>query len=66
MVVVVVVMVAVIVVYHRHYWHLTLWLVAWRVSMCVKLEIKIIGTHLCGMDHPHILQGLCNVAVLSL
>ena len=64
--VVVVVTVAVIVVYHRHYWHLTLWLVAWRVSACVKLEIKIIGTHLCGMGHPHILQGLRNVTVLSL
>ena len=61
-----VVMVAVIVIYRRHYQCLTLWLVAWRVSACVKLEIKIIGTHLCGMDHPHILQGLRNVAVLSL
>ena len=62
----VVVTVAVIVIYRRHYRCLTLWLVAWRVSACVKLEIKIIGTHLCGMDHPHILQGLHNVAVLSL
>ena len=62
----VVVMVAVIVIYRHHYRRLTLWLVAWRVSACVKLEIKIIGTHLCGMDHPHILQGLRNVAILSL
>ena len=61
-----VVTVAIIVIYRCHYRHLTLWLVAWRVSACVKLEIKIIGTHLCGMDHPHILQGLCNVTILSL
>ena len=27
------------------------WLVAWRVSACVKLEIKIVRTHLCGMTH---------------
>ena len=44
-------MVAVVVIYHCHYQCLSLWLVAWRVSACVKLEIKIVRTHLCGMTH---------------
>ena len=63
---VVVVMVAIVIIYCCHYQHLSLWLVAWRVSACIKLEIKIVGTHLCDMDNPHILQGLHNVAVSSL
>ena len=60
--VVVVVTVAVIVVYHHHYWHLTLWLVAWRVSACVKLEISIPMQMTMGQssDRPHfILESQC-------
>ena len=51
-VVVVVVMVAVIVVYHCHYRHLSLGLVVWRVSTCIKVEIKMTGLTCVISIHP--------------
>ena len=50
--VVVVVTVAVIVVYHCHYCHLSLGLVVWRVSACVKVEIKMTGLTCVISTHP--------------
>ena len=66
MVVVVVVMVAIVIVYHCHYHCLSLWLVVWKVSACVKLEIKMLGlTCVIWTTHISCRASLRNVAVLS-
>ena len=63
---VVVVTVAIVIVYHCHYRCLSLWLVVWKVSTCVKLEIKMLGlTCVIWTTHISCRASLRNFAVLS-
>ena len=63
---VVVVTVAIVVVYRCHYRCLSLWLVVWKVSACVKLEIKMLGlTCVIWTTHISCRASLRNVAILS-
>ena len=42
------------------------WLVVWKVSMCIKLEIKMMGlTCVVWTTHTSCRASLCNVAILS-